>query len=46
MNMILQKKSIYNSRINFSVLTNGNATEKNQKKLLDLFDSLPEKLGN
>jgi len=45
MNMILQKKSIYNSRINFSVLTNGNATEKNQKKLLALFDSLPEKWG-
>lgn len=45
MELILQKESIHESRINFSVLTNGNATAKNQKKLLDLFDSLPKDWG-
>ena len=45
MELILEKTSIYNKNINFSVLTNGNATAKNQKKLLDLFDRLPSKWG-
>lgn len=45
MELILAKEKIHNSRINFSVLTNGNATEKNQKKLIELFDRLPDKWG-
>ena len=45
MELILKKESIYNKDIQFSVLTNGNATEKNQKKLLELFDRLPKKWG-
>lgn len=45
MELVLEKKSLHETKINFSVLTNGNATEKNQKKLLNLFDSLPDKWG-